>query len=152
MRSSCFCDSSKFDHRSVSKVCDLGRVATLVTDSPPPRHLADALARGQCQDRNRQLGRDFGDRLINLQIKEDSAMPFDFFSARAKVVIAMGPYRRASPARRSTTPTAAWIGSSKRVGADVEKLQQGGVHAIMFGNENDRPYRFFCNAREPLPR
>jgi DeoR/GlpR family transcriptional regulator of sugar metabolism len=39
------CDSSKFDHRSVSKVCDLGRVATLVTDSPPPRHLADALAR-----------------------------------------------------------------------------------------------------------
>jgi DeoR/GlpR family transcriptional regulator of sugar metabolism len=39
------CDSSKFDHRSASKVCDLGRVATLVTDSPPPRHLADALAR-----------------------------------------------------------------------------------------------------------
>ena len=25
---------------------------------------------------------------------------------------------------------------------DVEKLQAGGVHAIMFGNENDRPYRF----------
>jgi DeoR/GlpR family transcriptional regulator of sugar metabolism len=39
------CDSSKFDHRSVSKVCDLERTATLVTDAPPPRHLADALAR-----------------------------------------------------------------------------------------------------------
>ena len=39
------CDSSKFDHRSVSKVCDLGRAATLVTDAPPPDHLADALAR-----------------------------------------------------------------------------------------------------------
>jgi DeoR/GlpR family transcriptional regulator of sugar metabolism len=39
------CDSSKFDHRSVSKVCDLARTATLVTDSAPPAHLADALAR-----------------------------------------------------------------------------------------------------------
>jgi DeoR/GlpR family transcriptional regulator of sugar metabolism len=39
------CDSSKFDHRSVSKVCDLGRVAWLISDAPPPGHLADALAR-----------------------------------------------------------------------------------------------------------
>jgi DeoR/GlpR family transcriptional regulator of sugar metabolism len=39
------CDSSKFDHRSVVKVCELGEVATLVTDAPPPGHLADALAR-----------------------------------------------------------------------------------------------------------
>jgi DeoR/GlpR family transcriptional regulator of sugar metabolism len=39
------CDSSKFDHRSVSKVCDLDRAATLVTDSAPPAHLADALGR-----------------------------------------------------------------------------------------------------------
>ena len=39
------CDSSKFDHRSVSKVCDLGRAATIVTESAPPGHLADALAR-----------------------------------------------------------------------------------------------------------
>jgi DeoR family glycerol-3-phosphate regulon repressor len=39
------CDSSKFDHRSVSKVCDLGDVATLVTEAPPPAHLADAFAR-----------------------------------------------------------------------------------------------------------
>src|ERR1700755_764276 len=24
--------------------------------------------------------------------------------------------------------------------ADIERLQQGGVDAVMFGNENDRPY------------
>jgi uncharacterized protein len=28
------------------------------------------------------------------------------------------------------------------VARDVEALQDNGVHAIMFGNENDRPYRF----------
>jgi DeoR/GlpR family transcriptional regulator of sugar metabolism len=39
------CDSSKFGHRSVSKVCDLGDAATLVTEAPPPAHLADALTR-----------------------------------------------------------------------------------------------------------
>ena len=39
------CDSSKFDHRSVSKVCDLGRAARLVSDAPPPGHLGDALTR-----------------------------------------------------------------------------------------------------------
>jgi DeoR/GlpR family transcriptional regulator of sugar metabolism len=39
------CDSSKFDHRSVSKICGLHRVAKLVTDRPPPAHLAIALAR-----------------------------------------------------------------------------------------------------------
>jgi DeoR family glycerol-3-phosphate regulon repressor len=39
------CDASKFDHRSVVKVCELGEVATLVTDAPPPDHLATALAR-----------------------------------------------------------------------------------------------------------
>jgi DeoR/GlpR family transcriptional regulator of sugar metabolism len=39
------CDSSKFDHRSVSKVCDLSRPAILVTEAPPRPRLADALAR-----------------------------------------------------------------------------------------------------------
>jgi DeoR/GlpR family transcriptional regulator of sugar metabolism len=39
------CDSSKFDHRSVSKVCDLHEAATLITDAPPPAHLAGAFAR-----------------------------------------------------------------------------------------------------------
>jgi DeoR family glycerol-3-phosphate regulon repressor len=39
------CDSSKFDHRSLVKVCDLGQVTALVTDAPPPQHLAEALER-----------------------------------------------------------------------------------------------------------
>jgi DeoR/GlpR family transcriptional regulator of sugar metabolism len=39
------CDSSKFDHRSVSKICALDRAARLVTDRPPTDHLADALSR-----------------------------------------------------------------------------------------------------------
>ena len=43
------CDSSKFDHRSVSKICELGRVATLITDWAPPSHLAEALERANVE-------------------------------------------------------------------------------------------------------
>jgi membrane complex biogenesis BtpA family protein len=68
-------------------------------------------------------------------------MPFDFFGARPKVVIAMA-HIGALPG----TPLYDWAGGMDRlineVGRDIEKLQAGGVHAIMFGNENDRPYRF----------
>jgi len=68
-------------------------------------------------------------------------MPFDFFGARKKVVIAMA-HIGALPG----TPLYDADGGMDRlieaVGQDVEKLQAGGVHAIMFGNENDRPYRF----------
>ena len=68
-------------------------------------------------------------------------MPFDFFGARAKVVIAMA-HIGALPG----TPLYDADGGMDRlieaVARDVEKLQAGGVHAIMFGNENDRPYRF----------
>jgi DeoR family glycerol-3-phosphate regulon repressor len=39
------CDSSKFDHRSVSKICDLGGATTLVTEHAPPARLAEALGR-----------------------------------------------------------------------------------------------------------
>src|SRR5262245_22187714 len=39
------CDSSKFDHRSVTRVCGLGEVAVLVSEAPPPHHLAEALAK-----------------------------------------------------------------------------------------------------------
>jgi len=38
------CDSSKFDHRALARVCDLGRCQLLITDAPPPAHLAAALA------------------------------------------------------------------------------------------------------------
>ena len=36
--------------------------------------------------------------------------------------------------------------------ADVEKLQAGGVDAIMFGNENDRPYEFRRRRPKASPR
>jgi uncharacterized protein len=68
-------------------------------------------------------------------------MPFDFFGARPKAVIAMA-HIGALPG----TPLYDSEGGMDRlideVGRDIEKLQAGGVHAIMFGNENDRPYRF----------
>jgi DeoR family glycerol-3-phosphate regulon repressor len=41
------CDASKFDHRSVSKICGLDQVAVLVTERPPPSHLAEALSRAK---------------------------------------------------------------------------------------------------------
>lgn len=72
-------------------------------------------------------------------------MPFDFFGARAKVVIAMA-HIGALPG----TPLYDADGGMERliegVARDVEQLQKGGVHAIMFGNENDRPYRFAATA------
>ncbi|HWJ74417.1 MAG TPA: DeoR/GlpR family DNA-binding transcription regulator [Kaistia sp.] len=37
------CDSSKFDHRSLARVCDIAGADVLVTDAPPPNHLARAL-------------------------------------------------------------------------------------------------------------
>jgi membrane complex biogenesis BtpA family protein len=68
-------------------------------------------------------------------------MPFDFLGGRSKIVIAMA-HIGALPG----TPLYDSSGGMNRlideVARDVEKLQQGGVHAIMFGNENDRPYRF----------
>lgn len=68
-------------------------------------------------------------------------MPFDFLGARRNVVIAMA-HIGALPG----TPLYDSDGGVNRLieecGRDVEKLQKGGVHAIMFGNENDRPYRF----------
>jgi uncharacterized protein len=68
-------------------------------------------------------------------------MPIDIFDRRRKVVIAMA-HIGALPG----TPLYDAEGGMNRliddVSRDIEKLQQGGVHAIMFGNENDRPYRF----------
>jgi DeoR/GlpR family transcriptional regulator of sugar metabolism len=39
------CDSSKFGHRSVAKICDLGCAGKLITEAAPPEHLAEALGR-----------------------------------------------------------------------------------------------------------
>lgn len=43
------CDASKFDHRSVSKICALDRAAILATDRAPPPHLAEALSRAKVE-------------------------------------------------------------------------------------------------------
>jgi len=68
-------------------------------------------------------------------------MPFEFFGAEKKVVIAMA-HIGALPG----TPLYDADGGMGRLideaARDVDNLQRGGVHAIMFGNENDRPYRF----------
>ncbi|HLW93515.1 MAG TPA: BtpA/SgcQ family protein [Roseiarcus sp.] len=68
-------------------------------------------------------------------------MPFEFFGARRKIVIAMA-HIGALPG----TPLFDAAGGMNKliddVSRDIENLQGGGVHAIMFGNENDRPYRF----------
>jgi len=37
------CDSSKFDHRAMARVCALNQVHMVVTESEPPPHLAEAL-------------------------------------------------------------------------------------------------------------
>jgi membrane complex biogenesis BtpA family protein len=67
-------------------------------------------------------------------------MPFEFF-AKKKPVIAMA-HIGALPG----TPLYDAAGGVDKLIAsvmkDVEKLQDGGVDAIMFGNENDRPYVF----------
>jgi DeoR family glycerol-3-phosphate regulon repressor len=38
------CDSSKFDHRSLARVCDFSEVDMLVTDAEPPAHLTQVLS------------------------------------------------------------------------------------------------------------
>jgi membrane complex biogenesis BtpA family protein len=67
-------------------------------------------------------------------------MPFEFFGARRKIVIAMA-HIGALPG----TPLYDAEGGISRlideVSRDIESLQAGAVDAIMFGNENDRPYR-----------
>ena len=66
-------------------------------------------------------------------------MPFDFFGAKKKAVISM-IHIGALPG----TPLYDADGGMEKLIADAardaEKLQTGGVDAVMFGNENDRPY------------
>jgi membrane complex biogenesis BtpA family protein len=79
--------------------------------------------------------------LSSLRFEKDFAMPFDFFGARRKAVIAMA-HIGALPGAPLYDADGGMDALIEGVARDVEKLQQGGVHAIMFGNENDRPYRF----------
>ena len=66
-------------------------------------------------------------------------MPFDFFSAKEKAVVAMA-HIGALPGSPLYDASGGMAKLIDGVLADIEKLQAGGVDAIMFGNENDRPY------------
>jgi hypothetical protein len=73
-------------------------------------------------------------------------MVFDFFGDKKKVVIAM-----VHIGTLPGTPLYDADGGLDKLieGAigDIERLQTGGVDAVMFGNENDRPYVFPSAAR-----
>ncbi len=68
-------------------------------------------------------------------------MVFDFFGTKKKAVIAMA-HIGALPGAPLYDPVSGMQKLIEDVMSDVEKLQAGGVDAIMFGNENDRPYAF----------
>lgn len=68
-------------------------------------------------------------------------MIFEFFGARKKAVIGMCHIGAlpGTPLHDAAGGMARLIDAAL---ADIERLQSGGVDAIMFGNENDRPYAF----------
>ena len=63
----------------------------------------------------------------------------DLFDRRRKTVIAMA-HIGALPGEPLYDADGGMAKLIDGVSADIEKLQAGGVDAIMFGNENDRPY------------
>lgn len=66
-------------------------------------------------------------------------MVFDFFGSKKKVIIAMA-HIGAMPGSPLYDEKGGMQKLIDGVAADIERLQAGGVDAIMFGNENDRPY------------
>ncbi|MDF2998219.1 MAG: BtpA/SgcQ family protein [Xanthobacteraceae bacterium] len=68
-------------------------------------------------------------------------MVFECFGDKKKVVIAMA-HIGALPGAPLYDADGGLDKLIEGVLADIEKLQDGGVDAIMFGNENDRPYVF----------
>ncbi|SON58040.1 putative sgc region protein SgcQ [Hartmannibacter diazotrophicus] len=67
-------------------------------------------------------------------------MIFEFFGSKKKAVIAM-VHIGALPGTPLFDAKAGMDALIEGALADIEKLQAGGVDAIMFGNENDRPYQ-----------
>ena len=77
-------------------------------------------------------------------------MAFDLIAGKTKIVIAM-VHIGALP---GTPLYDADGGLDKLIDgalADIERLQSGGVDAVMFGNENDRPYVLQGAARGRSP-
>lgn len=67
-------------------------------------------------------------------------MVFEFFGAKSKAIIAMA-HIGALPGTPLYDADGGMAKLIDGVGRDVGHLQAGGVDAIMFGNENDRPYK-----------
>lgn len=67
-------------------------------------------------------------------------MIFDFFNTKSKAVISMA-HIGALPGTPLYDDDGGMPKLIEGVVRDIENLQQGGVDAIMFGNENDRPYK-----------
>lgn len=67
-------------------------------------------------------------------------MVFDFFAGKKKLVIAMA-HIGALPGAPDYDPRGGVEKLIEGVLSDVRKLKAGGVDAIMFGNEFDRPYQ-----------
>ena len=68
-------------------------------------------------------------------------MVFDFLGDKAKVVIAMA-HIGALPGAPLYDADGGVAKLVEGVIKDIENLQAGGIDAVMFGNENDRPYVF----------
>src|SRR5580693_5587960 len=66
-------------------------------------------------------------------------MIFDFFGSKKKAVIAM-VHIGALPGAPLYDVNGGMQKLIDNAASDAEKLQAGGVDAVMFGNENDRPY------------
>ena len=67
-------------------------------------------------------------------------MVFEFFGAKKKVVIGMA-HIGALPGSPAYDPDGGVAKLAADVIEDVRKLQAGGIDAVMFGNEFDRPYQ-----------
>jgi membrane complex biogenesis BtpA family protein len=67
-------------------------------------------------------------------------MIFDFFNTKSKAVISMA-HIGALPGTPLYDNDGGMPKLIEGVVKDIENLQAGGVDAIMFGNENDRPYK-----------
>lgn len=72
-------------------------------------------------------------------------MIFDFFGSKKKAVIAMA-HIGAMPGSPLYDADGGMEKLIEGVARDIENLQAGGVDAIMFGNENDRPYQLKATA------
>ena len=66
------------------------------------------------------------------------------FGARKPVITMV--HLGALPGAHCMTPRPRIAGLIKDAHADLEALQAAGVDAVMFGNENDRPYEFQVDA------